>query len=62
MSTVLARAAINIAAIKAHRQKRGGMALMEVQLDEVPPVHILQTLRNLPRFEQVRFVPALEGA
>ncbi len=62
VSRVLADAKLNIAAIKAHRRQRGGQALMEVQLDEVPEEQLFVILRALPRFEQVRFVPALEGA
>lgn len=62
VSRVLAEAGMNIAAIKAHRRQRGGTALMEVQLDEVPAESLVDTLRALDRFEQVRFVPALEGA
>lgn len=60
VSAVLAHAAINIAAIKAHRTIRGGQALMEVQLDTAPPTAVLDALKQLPPFEQVRFVPALD--
>jgi L-serine dehydratase len=59
VSAILANAAINIATLKAHRTERGGQALMSVQLDEVPPEGILESLRHLPHFEQVRFIPAL---
>ncbi len=62
VSRVLAEAKMNLAAIKAHRRTRGGQALMEVQLDEVPPQALLETLQSLARFEQFRFIPALEGA
>ncbi len=60
VSAILANAAINIATLKAHRTERGGQALMAVQLDEVPPPSVLESLRHLPHFEQVRFIPALE--
>jgi L-serine dehydratase len=59
VSAILANAAINIATIKAHRTERGGQALMAVQLDEIPPTGVLDSLRHLPHFEQVRFIPAL---
>ncbi len=59
VSAILANAAINIATLKAHRTERGGQALMAVQLDEVPPINMLESLRHLPHFEQVRFIPAL---
>jgi L-serine dehydratase len=59
VSAILANAAINIATLKAHRTERGGQALMAVQLDEIPPLGVLDSLRHLPHFEQVRFIPAL---
>jgi len=59
VSAILANAAINIATIKAHRTERGGQALMAVQLDEIPPSGVLDSLRHLPHFQQVRFIPAL---
>ncbi len=59
VTSILANAAINIANLKAHRMARGGLALMAVQLDEVPPAGILESLRHLPHFQQVRFIPAL---
>ncbi len=59
VSAILANAAINIATIKAHRTERGGQALMSVQLDEIPPSGVLDSLRHLPHFQQVRFIPAL---
>jgi len=59
VSAILANAMINIATLKAHRTERGGQALMAVQLDEVPPPGLLESLRHLPHFEQVRFIPAL---
>lgn len=59
VSAILANAAINIATLKAHRTERGGQALMAVQLDEVPPTGVFDSLRHLPHFEQVRFIPAL---
>jgi L-serine dehydratase len=58
VSAILANATI-IATLKAHRTERGGQALMAVQLDEVPPAGVLESLRHLPHFEQVRFIPAL---
>lgn len=59
VSAILANAAINIATFKAHRTERGGQALMAVQLDEIPSAGVLDSLRHLPQFEQVRFIPAL---
>ena len=59
VSAVLAQAGLNIAAMKVHRASRGGQALMAVQLDEPPPPAVLESLRALPNFEQVRFIPAL---
>lgn len=59
VSAILANATINIATLKAHRTERGGQALMAVQLDEVPPMGVIDSLRHLPHFEQVRFIPAL---
>lgn len=59
VSAILANAAINIATLKAHRTERGGMALMAVQLDEIPPSGVVDSLRHLPHFQQVRFIPAL---
>jgi len=59
VSAILANAALNIAAIKAHRNTRGGQALMAVELDVEPPGNVLESLRCLPQFEQVRFIPSL---
>jgi len=59
VSAILANAALNIAAMKVHRTSRGGQALMAVQLDEAPAEGIIDSLRHLPHFEQVRFIPAL---
>lgn len=59
VSAILANAAINIATLKAYRTERGGLALMAVQLDEVPPSNVVDSLRHLPHFQQVRFIPAL---
>ena len=59
VSAILANAALNIASIKAHRNARGGQALMTVELDTAPPAHVLEALRCLPQFEQVRFIPSL---
>lgn len=59
VSAILANATINIATLKAHRTERGGQALMAVQLDEIPPTGVVDSLRHLPHFEQVRFIPAL---
>ncbi len=62
VSSVLAHAGINLAELKVCRLQRGGQALMEVQCDEVPPLAVLEGLRCLGQFEQVRFVPAQGGA
>jgi L-serine dehydratase len=59
VSAILANASLNIATIKAHRNTRGGQALMTVQLDAEPPLNVLDSLRCLPQFEQVRFIPCL---
>jgi len=59
VSAILANASLNIATIKAHRNSRGGQALMTVQLDAEPPANVLDSLRCLPQFEQVRFIPSL---
>ncbi len=59
VSAILASAAINIATMKVHRTSRGGQALMAVQLDEAPSEEVLESMRHLPHFEQVRFIPAL---
>ncbi len=59
VSAVLANAGMNIASIKAHRDTRGGQALMTVELDQVPSASVLETLRCLPQFKQVRFIPGL---
>jgi len=59
VSAILANAALNIATIKAHRTTRGGQALMTVELDAEPPAGILEAVRCLPQFEQVRFIPRL---
>jgi L-serine dehydratase len=59
VSAILANAALNIAAIKAHRNTRGGQALMTVELDVEPPGNVLESLRCLPQFKQVRFIPSL---
>ena len=59
VSAILANAAVNIATIKAHRTTRGGQALMTVELDAEPPAGILEAVRCLPQFEQVRFIPRL---
>jgi len=58
-SGILASNSVNIAAIKAHRDTRGGQALMAVELDTEPPAGLLEALRCLPQFEQVRYIPAL---
>jgi L-serine dehydratase len=59
VSAILANANLNIATIKAHRDSRGGKALMTVELDMEPPANVLDSLRCLPQFEQVRFLPSL---
>ena len=59
VSAILANAGLNIATIKAHRTARGGQALMTVELDHEPPAGVLESLRCLPQFEQVRFIPRL---
>jgi L-serine dehydratase len=59
VSALLANAQMNIATIKAHRNARGGQALMTVQLDEAPAEELLDALRHLPNFHQVRFIPSL---
>ena len=59
VSAILANAALNIATIKAHRDSRGGQALMTVELDAAPPASVLESLRCLPQFKQVRFIPSL---
>jgi len=59
VSAILAKASLNIATMKVHRTSRGGQALMAVQLDEPPPDSIVDSLRHLPHFQQVRSIPAL---
>ena len=59
VSAILANAAINIATMKVHRTSRGGRALMAVQLDEDPSKGVIDSMRHLPHFQQVRFIPAL---
>jgi len=59
VTAILANASMNIATIKAHRASRGGEALMTVELDSAPPQGVLETLRALPQFQQVRFIPSL---
>lgn len=59
VSSILANASINIATIKAHRTTRGGQALMAVQMDQVPPTGVLDSLRVLPQFQTARLIPAL---
>jgi L-serine dehydratase len=59
VSAILANAALNIATIKAHRNTRGGQALMTVELDTEPSANVMDSLRCLPQFEQVRLIPSL---
>ena len=59
VSAILANANLNIATIKAHRDSRGGKALMTVELDMEPPANVLDSLRCLPQFQQVRLIPSL---
>ena len=59
VSAILANAGMNIATIKAHRDARGGHALMAVELDGAPSEGVLEALRHLPQFEQVRIIPSL---
>jgi L-serine dehydratase len=59
VSAILSNAEVNIATIKAHRTRRGGRSLMAVELDQVPSEGTLESLRHLPHFEQVRFIPSL---
>lgn len=61
VSALLAQAGLNIATIKAHRTARGGLALLSIQCDQVPPDPTLGALRSLPDVVSVRFVPALGG-
>lgn len=61
VSALLAQAGLNIATIKAHRTSRGGLALLSIQCDQVPPEPTLGALRSLPDVVSVRFVPALGG-
>lgn len=59
VTSIFSAIGMNIATLKAHRTGRGGDALMSVQLDEVPSAEVLDALRHLPGFQQVRFVPRL---
>ena len=59
VTTILSKAGMNIAALKAHRASRGGQALMAVQLDHTPSAGVLNAMRHLPQMNQVRFVPRL---
>jgi len=59
VTTILSKAGMNIAALKAHRASRGGQALMAVQLDHTPSPGVLNAMRHLPQMDQVRFVPRL---
>ena len=45
--------------VKVDRTGRGMQALMQVELDQVPPAGVLQALRHLPQVDEVRFIPAL---
>ncbi len=58
-SAILANAGLNIATVKVDRTGRGMQALMQVELDQVPPAGVLQALRHLPQVDEVRFIPAL---
>lgn len=60
VSSLLAQAQVNIASIKAHRDARGGVALMTIQCDQVPPRGTLEALRALPDTVWARFIPALD--
>jgi len=59
VTTILSNAGMNIATIKAHRDSRGGQALMTVELDHTPGAGVINALRHLPNMEQIRFVPRL---
>ena len=59
VTAILSNASLNIATIKAHRTSRGGQALMTVELDGYPTGGVLNALRHLPQFEQVRIIPSL---
>ena len=59
VTAILSNAGMNIATIKAHRASRGGQALMSVELDNNPSGGVLNALRHLPQFEQVRMIPSL---
>ena len=59
VSAILSNAGMNIATIKAHRDSRGGNALMAVELDTSPSDNVLIALSHLPQFEQVRIIPSL---
>jgi len=60
VAAILSNAALNIATLKAHRNTRGGQALMAVELDGAPAEDVINALRHLPQMDQVRFIPALE--
>ena len=59
VTAILSKAGMNIATIKARRDSRGGQALMTVELDNNPSGSVLNDLRHLPQFEQVRIIPSL---
>jgi L-serine dehydratase len=60
VAAILSNAALNIATLKAHRNTRGGQALMSVELDHKPSAEVVNALSHLPQMEQVRFIPAME--
>ena len=51
---------INVAYLQVGRRKRGGQALMIIEVDEPIPVHLLEDLRDFSWVEWVRIVPKIE--
>lgn len=59
VSGLLSQFNLNIAAMKVYRAKRGGEALMSIELDQEPHDDLLPRLLALPDIYEVRFIPKI---
>lgn len=59
VTKVLAEHQLNIARMKVSRSNRGGEALMNIELDEIPPLAVQQELQSFPDIREIRYIQNL---
>ena len=58
MSVALSDAQINIATMQLFRDKKGGIAVMVVEIDEIIPQEVIDNLVRKPGIIRVKFLSA----